>query len=50
MANYNYRQKKIVAVLASNLEIGVAFNVIGHLAISIGAYADKEIMGRPKPH
>lgn len=45
---YNYEQKKVVAVLASNLDIGVAFNVVGHLAISIGAYTEREIMGRSK--
>jgi hypothetical protein len=44
---YNYKQKKIVAVLSSNLEAGIALNVIGHLAISIGAYSDEELMGRP---
>lgn len=44
--NYNYKDKKIVAVLASNLEIGIAFNVIGHLSISIGANIDKELMGK----
>ena len=43
---YDYKEKKIVAVLASNLETGVAMNVLGHLALSIGAYADKSIMGR----
>ena len=45
---YNYKEKKTVAVLASNLETGVAFNVIGHLAISIGAYAEADLMGRSK--
>lgn len=44
--SYNYKSKKITAVLVKNLEFGVALNVIGHLAISIGAYADKDIMGR----
>ncbi|OQW92506.1 MAG: hypothetical protein BWK78_01550 [Thiotrichaceae bacterium IS1] len=44
---YDYKQKKIVAVLSSKLETGVALNVIGHLAVSIGAYSDKELMGRP---
>ncbi|MFZ2226710.1 MAG: DUF2000 domain-containing protein [Candidatus Moraniibacteriota bacterium] len=43
---YNYQAKKIVAVLAEKLEMGVALNVIGHLAVSIGAYADKDIMGQ----
>lgn len=46
--NYNYKDKKIVAVLASNLEIGIAFNVIGHLAVSIGFNIDKEMMGRKR--
>lgn len=45
---YDYKNKKIVGVLASNLEAGVALNVIGHLAISIGAYADPDLMGRPE--
>lgn len=32
-------------MLSSNLEMGVALNVIGHLSISVGAYADETIMG-----
>ena len=43
----NYEDKKIVAVLATNVEVATAFNVIGHLAISIGKYSDKELMGIP---
>lgn len=43
---YNYQSRKIVAVLAEKLEMGVALNVIGHLAISIGAYSDKDMMGQ----
>jgi hypothetical protein len=35
---YNYQAKKIVAVLAEKLEMDVALNVIGYLAVSIGAY------------
>jgi hypothetical protein len=46
--SYDYRRKKIVAVLAANLDAGVAFNVIGHLAISVGAYAEDDLMGRPQ--
>ena len=41
----NYEDKKIVAVLSTTVEPSVALNVIGHLAISIGKYSDKEIMG-----
>ena len=42
----NYEDKKIVAVLSTTVEPSVALNVIGHLAISIGKYSDKEIMGQ----
>ena len=42
----NYEDKKIVAVLLTTVELSVALNVIGHLAISIGKYSDKEIMGQ----
>ena len=43
----NYEDKKIVGIIASNVEPEVALNVIGHLAISIGKYSDAEIMGKP---
>lgn len=43
----NYEDKKIVGIIASNVEPAVALNVIGHLAISIGKYSDTEIMGQP---
>ena len=42
----NYEDKKIVGIIASNVEPSIALNVIGHLAISIGKYSDKEIMGK----
>ena len=42
----NYEDKKIVGIIASNVEPSVALNVIGHLAISIGKYSDNEIMGK----
>lgn len=44
---YNYREMKIVAVLSENISVQVALNVIGHLSISIGAYAPNTMMGRP---
>ncbi len=47
--NYDYREKKIVAVLNNKIETGIALNVLGHLAISIGNYA-KDHMGRPILH
>ena len=43
---YDYREKKIVAVVDSKLEVGVALNVVGHLAVSIGHNASDH-MGRP---
>lgn len=42
----NYEDKKIVRIIASNVDPAVALNVIGHLAISIGKYSDSEIMGQ----
>ena len=43
----NYEDKKIVGIIASNVEPAIALNVIGHLAISIGKYSESEIMGKP---
>lgn len=42
----NYEDKKIVGIIATNVEASVALNVIGHLAVSIGKNADDEIMGK----
>ncbi|MDH5346268.1 MAG: DUF2000 domain-containing protein [Nitrospira sp.] len=44
--SYDYSQKKIVAVLSSNLDFGVALNIIGHMAVALGAYGEKDLMGR----
>ena len=44
----NYEDKKIVGIIASNVEPAVALNVIGHLAISIGKYSNDEIMGKSR--
>lgn len=43
----NYEDKKIVGIIASNVEPSVALNVIGHLSVAIGKYSDEEIMGQP---
>ena len=43
----NYEDKKIVGIIATNVEAKIALNVIGHLAVAIGKYSDKEIMGQP---
>ena len=44
--SYDYGAKKTVAVLSANLQPGIAMNVLGHLALSIGAYGGNELMGR----
>lgn len=43
----NYEDKKIVGIIATNVDASIALNVIGHLAIAIGKYSDSEIMGQP---
>ena len=43
----NYEDKKIVGIIATNVDASIALNVIGHLAIAIGKYSDNEIMGKP---
>lgn len=43
----NYEDKKIVGIIATNVDASVALNVIGHLAVAIGKYSDEEIMGKP---
>jgi ABC-type antimicrobial peptide transport system ATPase subunit len=42
----NYEDKKIVGIIATNVDASVALNVIGHLSIAIGKYSDNEIMGK----
>ena len=42
----NYEDKKIVGIIATNVDVSVALNVIGHLAIAIGKYSDSKIMGK----
>ena len=42
----NYEDKKIVGIIATNVDATTALNVIGHLAVSIGKYSDSEIMGK----
>lgn len=43
---YDYKDKKIVALLAENLEVWQAMNALGHMAIALGANKDGELMGR----
>jgi len=43
----NYEDKKIVGIIATNVDAPTALNIIGHLAVSIGKYSDNEIMGKP---
>ena len=44
--SYDYKEKKIVAVLASNIEIGIAMNVLGHLSVAIGYNINNNMMGQ----
>lgn len=43
--DYDYQAKKIVLVLNSKLETGIALNVAGHLSVALGYHATKH-MGR----
>ncbi len=43
----NYEDKKIVGIIATNVDASTALNVIGHLAVSIGKYSTPDIMGKP---
>lgn len=42
----NYEDKKIIGIIATNVDAATALNVIGHLAVSIGKYSNNEIMGQ----
>lgn len=42
-----YEDKKIVGIIATNVDASTALNVIGHLSIAIGKYSNQEIMGQP---
>ncbi|MCL2229199.1 MAG: DUF2000 domain-containing protein [Firmicutes bacterium] len=44
----NYEDKKIVGIVATNVEPSIALNVIGHCAIAIGKWSGVEIMGKPE--
>lgn len=43
---YEYKNQKIVCVVSDNLETWQAMNVVGHLAIGLGANKDENLMGR----
>ena len=43
---YDYKQKKIVAVISSEIESWQALNVLGHMSVSLGANRDDDLMGR----
>lgn len=44
--SYKYKDKRIVCVVSDNLEIWQTMNVIGHLALGLGASKDGNLMGR----
>ncbi len=43
---YDYKSHKIVAIISENLEPWQAMNVLGHMAVSLGAHKDDMLMGR----
>lgn len=43
---YNYKQKKIVAVINSEIEQWQALNVLGHMSVALGSNKDEDLMGR----
>ena len=43
----NYEDKKIVGIIATNVDAATALNVSGQLSVAIGKYSDDAIMGRP---
>ena len=44
--SYEYKDRKIVCVVSDDLETWQVMNVIGHLAVGLGANKDAELMGR----
>jgi hypothetical protein len=44
--SYDYRARKIVIVLSTSIDAGVAANVVGHLCVSLGARHSADLMGR----
>lgn len=45
---YDYKEKKIVAVINKDLSVGLAMNALGHMAFAIGSYSDNLMMGAHK--
>jgi lysyl-tRNA synthetase class 2 len=44
---YDYKDRKIIAIINPELSPGLAANALGHMAFSAGRYADATWMGRP---
>lgn len=44
--SYNYREKKTVIVVASELDAGKVANIVGHLAIALGHRLSEHDMGK----
>ena len=43
---YEYKKRKIVAVVSGDIENWQAMNVLGHMAVALGANKDAHLMGR----
>jgi hypothetical protein len=48
MASYDYRERRISAIISDKLPAGLALNALGHLAFSAGHYSDNSWMGHKK--
>ncbi len=44
--SYDYREKKIIAILDEELSSGIAMNALGHMAFSAGHYSEESWMGK----
>lgn len=47
---YDYKEKKIIAILSNELNKGKASNALGHMAVSAGRYLNEQWMGQPIIH
>jgi len=44
--SYNYKQKKIIAIIDSTIPEWQALNILGHMSISLGVNKDEDLMSR----
>ena len=44
--SYDYRERKIIAILDEDIAFGLALNALGHMAFSAGHYSEDSWMGK----